>query len=263
MLFPLNLFDSSPSLDTTEASKRIRFGNHIWHLSFWHLWFSEEIDRSHCLFCFKTVSFHFLKMGRLLLINLLPGLYHWWPHELVFSPQNLCSVSVAIFILVSALQNADTVSAKRGARTPPAFPACSCHPEILPPSTYGKEKHPLIMSMYPTDIWAAVPKEKHFLYIINITHALGTKSKTKFPLKSVNTLSRETCPSNHRLTCEWQRLKSWPWLICVFRICHTGVSAIAQPPKERHAQSFPWPTETFSVSVLAAGCNSICYGIHA
>lgn len=106
-------------------------------------------------------------------------------------------------------------------------------------------------------------RKAFFLYITNITHALGTKSKTKFPLKSVNTLSRETCLSNHRLTCEWQRLKLWPWLICVFQICHTGVSAVAQPPKERHAQSFPWPTETFSVSVLAAGCNSICYGIHA
>ena len=34
------------------------------------------------------------------------------------------------------------------------------------------------------------------------THALGTKSKTKFPLKSVSTLSRETCPCNHTLTCE-------------------------------------------------------------
>lgn len=162
MLFPLNLFYSSPSLDTTEASKRIRFGNHIWHLSFWQLWFSEEIDRSHSLFCFKTVSFHFWKMDRLLLINPLPCLYHWQPHELMFFPQNLCSVWVAMLILISALQNADTVSAKRGARTPPAFSACSFHPEILPPSTYGKDKHRLIMPTYPTDIWAAVPKEMHF-----------------------------------------------------------------------------------------------------
>lgn len=139
MLFSLNLFNSSPSLDTTEASKRIGFGNHIWHLSFWQLWFPEEIDRSHSLFCFKTVSFHFWKMDRLLLINLLPGLYHLQPHELMLSPQNLYSVWVAILILVSVLQNADTVSAKRGARTPPAFPACSCYPEILPLLTYGRE----------------------------------------------------------------------------------------------------------------------------
>lgn len=125
MQFPLNLFHPSClSVVTTEASKKLGWvTTSISHLSFWQLWFPEEIDRSHSLFCFEVVNSPFLKMASLLLINLFPTLYHCQPHEVVFSPQNLSSVWIVILILVSALQSATTAAAKRGTRTALLLPS--------------------------------------------------------------------------------------------------------------------------------------------
>lgn len=270
MQFPLNLSHPFfPSLVTTEASEK--FGlltTSTWHLSFWQLWFPGETARSHSLFCFEIVSSHFLKTDRLLLITLFPGLYHWQPHEVVFSsPEPIFHENCHPHLGTSSAKRSCGGCQERSKDwTPPAFAACSCHPEILAPSTHGKEKYPLKMPMYPTGIWAAVPTEKHVQYIVCVTHALGTKSKTKFPLKSLSALSAENLV--HITARSPVSDKDWNHGLDAFAfsdVSHRGLcsSSATQGTACFGPQSFPWPTETFSVSVLAAGRNSICYGIHA
>lgn len=185
MQLPLNLSPLiSPSLVTTEASKTLGLvTTSPWHLSFWQLRFTEEIDRSHSLFCFEIVSSRFLKMAGLLLINLFPTLYPWQLHEAVFFPQNL-------FFHANCLPQLEKCSAKHSRR--------SCQertglllPSQLPPATLKfwfpqqMGNRSILWKCPGTPAACEQPCPENVQYIVYVTCALGMKSKTKCPLKLV------------------------------------------------------------------------------